>query len=433
VDRRHLGIAEAVAPSEDASTVSRRLTGLLQELRDVARGVRLLRECSARSLDHLYSFGELLSATVVAAALRGRKLPARMEDARRLVVTDDRHGRARVDPGSTRRKIRRRLIPAAAETRLVVVPGFVAATPDGKTTTLGRGGSDYTATLLGAALDAERVEIWTDVDGIMTADPRAVPDAEALPEVTYEELLELSSLGARVVHPPAVHPVKDSGIPLVIRNSVRSDLPGTRVTGDDFHDRPGPVRSISAVSDVALLRLEDIERVGAMEVAERVLRALRREGVDLLLFTRDCSGHSLSFAIAPRDLEKTEEALAYEFEWERKRRLLGPPAVERGRSIVAAVGEGMRKTPGVAGRFFSVLGDADVNVHAIAQGSSERNISCVVDGADRDRALRAVHRAFFPGPNRSGAPGTGVSGSSPGGPAHSASSDQAEPAGESLR
>lgn len=395
--RRHEKLVAEVAGNGERAALERRIQGLLDELREVRRGIRLLRECSARSRDRILSFGERLSAVLMAGALRKRGLDARTVDPTELIVTDDRHGTARADRGATERRVRAALGPDSgwSPREIAVVPGFVGATPGGDTTTLGRGGSDYTATLLGAALDADRIEIWTDVDGIMTADPRAVPDAESLTDVSYEELLELSSFGAQVVQPPAIHPAREAGIPLLVRNSLAPDAVGTRVGACPGHSSGGPVRGISAVDRVVLLRLEGIERVGALEVVERQLRALRRCGARLLLLTRDCSGHSVSFALAPADVEPALEALEEEFEWERKRGLLDPPTVERERAVLAVVGEGMRKTPGVAGRFFSVLGREGVNIHAIAQGSSERNISCVVDADVRDRALRAVHRAFF--------------------------------------
>jgi aspartokinase/homoserine dehydrogenase 1 len=395
LERRHASILAGVSAPEELPALQTRLEGAFDEIRKLARGAQLLGECSPRTRDRLLAFGEILSSMLVAACLRARGLPARDVDARTLIVTDDRFGAARVDQKASDERIRAAL---PGEPGVPVVTGFIGATASGETTTLGRGASDYTATLLGAALRAERVEIWTDVDGVLTADPRSVPDALPVREIGYEELLELAHFGAEVMCPPAVEPARKAGIPLRIRSTLDPSLPGTLVIGRQDRDPYHPVRGMSAIRDVVLLRLEGVESIGVTEACERLFRALRSADVDSLLFTQDSSAHSVSLAVTRGRMARAVAAIEAEFRREREAGLLRDPVKEENRSVLAIVGEGMRETPGIAGRLFSTLGAAKVNVHAVAQGSSERNISWVVSSDQEGPALRAVHRAFFAPP-----------------------------------
>jgi aspartokinase/homoserine dehydrogenase 1 len=287
-----------------------------------------------------------------------------------------------------------------------VVTGFIGAAADGTTTTLGRGGSDFTATILGAALDADAIEIWTDVDGVMSADPRLVPQAFALPRLSYTELMELSHFGAKVVHPPAVNPARQSGIPLVIRNTMRPDAPGTIVVPDDAAEvvatgedadagPPRPVRGISSIHGVTLCRLDGVGMVGVPGIASRLFGALARERVNVILISQASSEHSICFALDPVSAERARLVVDDEFAVERAAGVVDPLVAEPGFAIIAAVGEAMRETPGIAGRLFGVLGRNGINVRAIAQGSSELNISLLVRIEDETRALRLIHDAFF--------------------------------------
>jgi bifunctional aspartokinase / homoserine dehydrogenase 1 len=363
-------------------------------LGQVLQAVTLLGEASPRIRDRVLGLGEGASALLLVAALEARGIPAESVDARELIVTDGRHGGARVQLEASRRRIGARL-PGAGP--VPVVTGFVAATEDGAPTTLGRGGSDYTATLIGAALEAECVELWTDVDGVLTADPRAVPEASPLRTMGYDELVELARLGARVVCPLAVEPVRKAGIPLRIRSTLDPDRPGTLVRpgSDDARTEVTPVQGVSAISGAALLRLGDVDRIGLNRGAERLFRSLEHADVPTLLFSQDSGAHSLSVAIPGDRLSDALEALDDEFRGEREAGLLAPVEVEPDCSVLAAVGRDMRNTPGVAGAVFQSVGDCGVNVRAIAQGASERNISWVVSGRDEARALRAVHGALL--------------------------------------
>lgn len=392
IEQRHRDILDEVASPDERTSLRRRLDGELEELRRIARGAQLLGECTLRTRDRLLSFGEILSAMLVASCLRSRGVSARDVDARALLRTDDRFGSARVDQDVSGEAVRAQLPGSQG---VPVVTGFIGSTEDGETTTLGRGASDYTATLLGAMLQAESVEIWTDVDGVLTADPRAVPEATPVREIGYEELLELAHFGAKVMCAPAVEPARRAGIPLRIRSTLEPSLPGTTVVSAPPPDPYRPVRGISAIRDVAMIRIAGVEAIGVTEASERIFRALSVANVESLLFTQDSSAHSVSLAVTGSAASRATAALRAEFRREREAGLLRDPVSEQSFAILAVVGEGMRDTPGISGKLFSTLGAARVNVHAIAQGSSERNISWVVGSEQEGLALRMVHRAFF--------------------------------------
>ena len=389
---KHRELLRELAPADELAPLTGRLDSALAELRRLATGAQLLGECTLRTRDRILAFGELLSSMLVAACLRACGTAAVDVDAREILRTDSRFGSARVDQRASRRLVRARL---PGEAGIPVVTGFIASTAGGETTTLGRGASDYTATLLGSMLGAEAVEIWTDVDGVLTADPRAVPDAAPVREIGYEELLELAHFGAKVMCPPAVEPARRAGIPLRIRSTLEPELPGTLVVDSPPPDPYRPVRGISAIRNVAVIRISGIEAVGVTESSQRIFRALRVADVESLLFTQDSSAHSVSLAVRGIDADRALAALRAEFRRERDAKLLRDPVAGQSYAILAVVGEGMRDTPGISGKLFSTLGAAKVNVHAIAQGSSERNISWVVSAEQEDLALRSVHRAFF--------------------------------------
>lgn len=363
-----------------------------EELGRLLQGVELLGEAPPRTLDLILSFGERMSALVIAHALTARGLRARPCDARSLIVTDEQFGEATADAAATERAVRRHFAGAG---ELEVVTGFIGATPAGATTTLGRGGSDYTAALLGAALDAEAVEIWTDVPGVMSADPRLVPDAFPLRSLSYAELLELSHWGARVIHAPAVRTLRDRKIPLFIRNSFDPSDPGTVVSIDGGSDERQPVRGIASVDQVRLIRLEGGGlRLGPGVIA-RVFDALARVRSKMLLVSQASSERSICVALHPDSADASLRAVEEELRLEREAGLLDPPVVEDGCSIIALVGEGMRERPGLSGRVFGALGNHGINVRAIAQGSSERNLSIAIEADDEPAALRAIHDVFF--------------------------------------
>ncbi len=391
--RRHLTAVAELATAPEQPELTARVEAVHGDLEDLIRGIFMVREASPRALDRVLSVGERVSANCVAAALRGDGLDSRAVDARDLILTDDGFGAAIVQEEETHRRIREAL-PGEG---VPVVTGFIARGRSGQTTTLGRGGSDYTASILGAALGADAVELWTDVDGVLSADPRIVHDAVLADRLGYDELMELSHFGAKVVHPPSVRPTRARSIPLLIRNTFRPDGPGTRVDAE-----PAPlaedarvVRGIASIPRVALLRLEGAGMVGVRGTAMRLFGALARGGVNVILITQASSEHSICFAVSPEAADDAVRAVEEEFEAERRAGLIDPLVVEPELSVVAAVGAGMRERSGVAGRLFAVLGHHGINVRAIAQGSSELNVSIVVAAADEARTIRAIHDAFF--------------------------------------
>ncbi len=388
---RHREVIDELAEPSERPALKQRLARRLDELSDLLHGVSLVRECSPRILDQVSSYGERLSADVVAAALRNEGTDAEYADARQFVVTDKSFGSARVDTEATERKIRHYF---GSHELMQVVTGFLAATTDGETTTLGRGGSDYTAALVGAALAAERIEIWTDVNGVMSADPRLVEGAFSLPELSYEELMELSHFGAKVVYPPTIHPARARKIPILIKNTLDPAFDGTRIaeTAAPSH---WPVRGIASIENIALLRLEGDGMLGVPGTARRLFEALSRAEINVILITQASSEHSICFAVAPKDVSEARGRVSDEFTLDRRAGLINDLVVELDQSIVAAVGEEMRQRPGIAGRVFDVLGSAGINVRAIAQGSSELNISLVVAGADEKAALNAIHETLL--------------------------------------
>ena len=386
------------APASATSDAADRIEVLLADLLEVLNGVKALRELSPKVLDLVMSFGERLSAPIVAAAFRASGVDAVPVDARALIVAEGDFGNARPVSDATVAATKSRLFPRGAPAQgsspLPVVTGFIASTPAGETITLGRGGSDYTAAILGAVLGADEVEIWTDVDGILTADPRKVPDAFSLDSLSYEEAMELSHFGAKVIYPPTIQPALERGIPIRILNTFNPSFPGTVIAADAAPSRY-PVRGISSISSTALVRVQGLGMVGVTGIAMRLFGCLARKRINIILISQASSETSICFAVSPSDKEAVVAAVAEEFGSEMADGRIGEPIIEADKAIVAVVGERMKRTPGISGRVFHSLGRSGVNVSAIAQGSSEINISAVVDAKDEARALNAVHEAFF--------------------------------------
>ncbi len=391
LERRHREAALALAAPAEAEAIQGFVGEAFDEIRDLVRGASLVRECTARTLDSVMSYGERLAAGLVAGCLRRAGLDAEAVDARSLLLTDNRFGAARVKLAESYARIRSALL---GREDVPVVTGFIGSTEAGETTTLGRGGSDYTAALVGAALEASAVEIWTDVDGVMSADPRLVPDAFSIPALSYDELMELSHFGAKVVYPPTVHPARERSIPLVIRNTLNPAFAGTTVSNAPGAN-PYDVRGIASVPRVALLRVEGDGMVGVPGIAMRLFGALAEEAISVVLITQASSEHSICFAIEPQVVEQARNRLQAEFALEHAAGLIDDLVIEDDVALVAVVGEAMHERAGIAGRLFGVLGRRGVNVRAIAQGSSELNITVAVSRTDEARAVRAIHDAFF--------------------------------------
>ncbi len=352
--------------------------------------------------DLAMSFGERLSVPLVAAALRRHGIDAATCDTRDLITTSDRFGSAEVDHDASFKKISERFNQSAA---LLVTTGFLGSTVDGRTTTLGRGGSDLTAALLGAALNAAEIEIWTDVDGVLNADPRVVDDAFSIPNLSYEEVMELAHFGAEVLYPPTVTPARARKIPIRILNTLNPSFEGTLICSASSLREPAqdssctsPFAGITAIADVSLLTLGGSGLLGVTGTAHRFFGALANVNCNVILISQASSEHSICCAVPPEQAQSARVAVDLEFAAERARGRVQAVRIEPSLSVVAAVGAGMRERPGIAGLVFSILGENRINVRAIAQGSSELNISVVVRAGDREAAVRALHRAMFGAP-----------------------------------
>jgi aspartokinase/homoserine dehydrogenase 1 len=373
-------------------------------LGNVLQGIFLLHEVSPRSLDFVVSFGERNSAFLVAHAMQQAGIPTAFLDARDVVRTDAHFGSAKVDFEETNRLVRAHYSTHAGVVQSVT--GFIGSTADGITTTLGRGGSDYTAAILGAALDAEVIEIWTDVDGVLTADPRRVKKAFTLPTMTYREAMEMSHFGAKVIYPPTILPALAKGIPLVIKNTFNPTFSGTYI-GQPPSAEPGregilesglggaAISGISSINQINLLTLQGSGLFGVPGIAARLFGALARAGVNVVIITQGSSESSITFAVSPAQAKAAQLAAEQEFVFEIRENLVEPLRIEGDLSVVAVVGENMRYRPGIAGRLFNALGKNGVNIVAIAQGSSELNISIIIPAVDETKALNAIHEAFF--------------------------------------
>ncbi|HEU4452731.1 MAG TPA: bifunctional aspartate kinase/homoserine dehydrogenase I, partial [Longimicrobium sp.] len=353
----------------------------------------LLRSHSTSAMELISGYGEIWSAQMLAQHLGARGESATWLDAREVLVAEPTEGAARVDwPASQRR------LAAWAETRgglpaTLVITGFVASTATGVSATLGRNGSDFSASIFGALLEADEIHIWTDVDGVMSANPRLVPEALVLESLSYSEAMELAHFGARVVHPATMGPAVERSIPIYIRNTFNPAAPGTRIDPDGASVRM--VKGISAVEDVALVNLEGVGMRDVPGFTHRLFGALREAGVAALMVSQGSSQHSICLAVPARSAERARAALEEAFFAERHHGQIQTLEIDPGCCILAAVGDKMAGHPGVAARFFGALGKAGINIRAIAQGSSERNISVVVDGGDAGRALRAVHAGLY--------------------------------------
>lgn len=360
-------------------------------LKNLLYGIFLVREASRRTMDYVLSFGERNSAYIISHFLRQQGINTSYLDARKIVKTDKNFGTAKVDFELTYKKI---LDHYSQSPEIQIVTGFIASAKGGLTTTLGRGGSDYTAALLAAGLNAEVIEIWTDVDGVLTADPRRVKKAFTIPSMTYAEAMEMSHFGAKVIYPPTLQPALAKRIPLYIKNTFNPDFLGTLVS-----DKPDPnakaVKGISSINHIALLTLQGSGLFGVPGIAARLFSTLANANINIILITQGSSEHSISFAIQPKKASKAKNAIEQEFEYEMQLGIIDPIKLENDLSVVAIIGEKMRYQPGVAGRLFQALGKNGINIVAIAQGSSELNISVVINKEDETKTLNALHEAFF--------------------------------------
>ena len=397
VRKRHVDMAATLCPADEAQAYTRALDADCQDVAALLQAVRLARSASQATSDLVVGFGELWSTRLFARALvaRGRRPGVRWVDARDIVEVEWGHLGPVVRWDASRAKTLR-VVGAEAGTTLIV-PGFIARDPHGIQTTLGRNGSDFSASILGDLLDASEIHIWTDVDGVLSADPRRVPDARVIDALSYYEAMELAYFGAKVIHPQTMAPAVAKQIPIWIRNTFAPDKAGTLIcaTPESNH----AVKGITSIDKVALINVEGAGMIGVPGTAQRLFGALREDGISVILISQGSSEHSICFAVLESDAERTERTVRRAFAAELRDGQIQNVDALSACSILSVVGDGMAGTPGIAAKVFAALAGAGVNVRAIAQGSSERNISVVIDDKQITRALRAAHAAFYLSPH----------------------------------
>ncbi len=394
IDQIHIAVVEELFSGVRLGDVIAAIRSDLSDLHNIVQGVFLLRELSEKSMAVVLSFGERLSARIVSCYLEERLVASFSLDARELIVTDANYADALVDTLASELQIKKRL---ASFDGVPVVTGFIAAAPDGTITTLGRGGSDYTASILGAALSASEIWIWTDVDGFFSADPKRVRDARILPYVSYSEAMELSHAGARVLHPLAVQPAMKAGIPLLIKNSFNPEAAGTRIEHSTPPERSRtlPVTGLSSINNIVLLNMSGSGMVGVPGIASRLFSCLARHRINIIFISQASSEQSITLAINPSQAAKAKNILEEIFVREMEFRQIDPLVIRRNLAMVAVVGNNMSGHPGVSAQLFETLGKNGINVIAVAQGANEMNISLVIDGHDENKALNCIHESFF--------------------------------------
>ncbi len=397
IGEKHAVAINDLFPNGDHHAIADFLESTIKELDDICEGVRLVRELSPRTLDRILSFGEIVSSRIVSEKLASIGLENVWKDSREVIRTDANYGFGAVDFAVTNQLIAEYCESYAAN--LHIFPGFIAADANGSTTTLGRGGSDYTASLLAAAMGAEVLEIWTDVNGMMTADPRFVRNVRQIPHITYREAMELSHFGAKVIYPPTIQPVMAKGIPVLVKNTFAPDESGTLIE-TEAASSSDMIRGITSIDKIAVLSLEGSGMVGIPGFSKRLFDALARAAINVILITQSSSEHSICVAIEEKFGEIARVSVDLEFEYEISTGKIDPLKVENGFAILALVGDNMKAHTGVSGRMFTTLGQNGINIHAIAQGSSERNISAIIASKDVRKAINTLHEAFFSDGNK---------------------------------
>lgn len=382
-----------VRDPQKVSQTEKSLSGVLAELERLLQGTALLRELTPRALDAISGMGERLSTPLLAAALNELGVSSVAVSATEVIVTDPHHGRAEPLMGPTRERAEKRLRPLLKEGVVPVVTGFIGATLERVPTTLGRGGSDYSATILGAALDAQETVIWTDVDGVKTADPKLVPEARTIDEISYNEAAELAYFGAKVLHPNTLRPVTAAGVPVWIRNSFAPEKRGTKITARG-NSNGGGVKALTAIRGVTMITVGGPGIVGLTDVLARSFAATAALRINVLFVSQSSSQNDICFVISSGDENRAVEALRQAFAPEIAEETVEHVSTNSGIAVVAVVGENMHGIPGVAGRTFSALGREGINIVAIAQGSSEYNISLVIEAGAMQHAMLTLHQEF---------------------------------------
>ena len=392
IEERHFDTIKNLIPVAHQSSIIFEVKRRINELEDLCDGIFLIGEFSPKTSDKIASYGELLSSLIISKRLQSLNIEHRWVDSRELICTDSNYTFAAVNTAVTNELTKKYV--ADNPSQLYLLPGFISSDEKGNTTTLGRGGSDYTAAILAAAIEAEKLEIWTDVSGMMTADPRLVPHARVIPNISYQEAMELSHFGAKVIYAPTIQPVMAKGIPLWIKNTFAPEDLGTEIERK-AREGGNAVSGLSSIDKVSLLLLEGSGMIGIPGFSKRLFEALSKEKINVILITQSSSEYSICVAIDDANTEKARKAVNEEFANEIALQKLEPIQVENKLSIIALVGDNMKSHQGISGKMFAAMGRNGVNIRAIAQGSSEKNISAVISSADVRKALNVLHEEFF--------------------------------------
>ncbi|MBE0423411.1 MAG: bifunctional aspartate kinase/homoserine dehydrogenase I [Lutibacter sp.] len=391
IEERHLKVIRELIPVSNQSGVLGHVKKMLNKLEATLEGVFLINEMSAKTSDKIVSFGELLSSFIVVEAIKNKELDAELKNSQELIVTDENFSNAVVKFDQTNENIE--TFFKNNKHQIIVLPGFVSKTESGEPTTLGRGGSDYTAAIIAAAANASVLEIWTDVSGMYTANPNFVQQAFPIKNISYQEAMELSHFGAKVLYPPTIQPVLAKEIPIKIKNTFDAKAEGTLIT--KVTSNANPIKGISHIENMTLVTLEGSGMVGIPGFSKRLFEALFQQKINVSLITQASSEHSICIAINNADAEKAENAVNAAFSFEITQHKVNPLIVEKNNAIIALVGDNMKSHQGISGKMFSALGRNNVNIRAIAQGASEKNISAVITHKDIKKALNTLHAEFF--------------------------------------
>lgn len=391
IEKRHIEVVRELIPVNNQSGVLGHIKKMLNTLENTLEGVFLINELSAKTSDKIVSFGELFSSYIIAEAMKNKKLDAVLKNSQELIVTDENFSNASVIFDKTTINIADFFKQNSA--KIVMLPGFVAKTENGEVSTLGRGGSDYTAAIIAAATDSEILEIWTDVSGMYTANPKFVRQAFPINNISYQEAMELSHFGAKVLYPPTIQPILKKEIPICIKNTFEPEAEGTLIIKESSNKNP--IKGISHIENMALVTLEGGGMVGIPGFSKRLFEALSSEKINVSLITQASSEHSICFAISNADAKNAEIVINNEFSYEIEQHKIDPVIIEENNAIIALVGDNMKSHQGISGKMFSTLGKNNVNIRAIAQGASEKNISAVISHKDIKKALNTLHSEFF--------------------------------------
>ncbi|TXH23130.1 MAG: bifunctional aspartate kinase/homoserine dehydrogenase I [Chitinophagaceae bacterium] len=393
IEQKHFDVVKELIPIQHQSSYLSLVKKAINELEDICNGLYLLQEISDRTKDRIAGYGEWLSSQIIAAKLQLDGVDFKWKDSKELIKTNDKFTKAEVDYPSTFSNLQQFFSEGQSH---YLMPGFIASTFDGIPTTMGRGGSDFTAAIIAAALDAKRLEIWTDVSGMMTADPRLTKNAKPIERISYQEAMELSHFGAKVIYPPTIQPVLKKNIPVWIKNTFAPADMGTLITNEKTKNVSNDlITGISSVNNISLLTVEGSGMMGITGFSKRMFQALSNAQVNIILITQSSSEYSICVAVEQANANKAHYALNDMFAQELILQTINPIAVESNLSIIALVGDEMKSHPGVSGRMFSALGKNGVNIRAIAQGSTEKNISAVISSSDVAKAVNALHETFF--------------------------------------